>query len=113
MSYWITLKNAGLVVDTDTIRQEGGTYVFGGQTEAELNVTYNYARHFDFRQLDGMKAVEAMPILKEAIDKLKDDMVDDYWKPTEGNVKRAVTTLYEFARYSVEHKMLGAEFEVH
>ena len=51
MSYDISLKDVeGDIVEVPHF-QEGGTYAIGGQSEAELNVTYNYAKHFDFRSL--------------------------------------------------------------
>ena len=45
------------------------------------------------RSIYGMTALEAIPILETAISNLKDDVVDDYWQPTEGNTKRALNNL--------------------
>lgn len=99
----------------------GGTYKIGGSTELSLNITWNYGsilRQFlrpDFshlapeeqeereklvdweetgiRSLYGMTALEATPILEDAISKLADDVSEDYWEATEGNVKRALNNL--------------------
>lgn len=79
----------------------GGTYAIGGDNELHLNITYNYARLFylkineekGIRFLYGKTGVEAIPILKQAISKLGDDVDEDYWKPTEGNAKRALLQL--------------------
>ena len=86
----------------------GGTYKMGGSTELALNVTYNYSQFLHqviqpestpsedksgIRSIYGMTALEAIPILETAISNLKDDVVDDYWQPTEGNTKRALNNL--------------------
>ena len=86
----------------------GGTYKMGGSTELSLNMTYNYSEILHkviqpkstpseykagIRSLYGMTALEATPILEAAISNLKDDVVDDYWQPTEGNVKQALNNL--------------------
>lgn len=86
----------------------GGTYQLGGSTELSLNMTYNYAEILHkvlqpkstpsefksgIRSLYGLMALEAAPILENAINELKDDVSDDYWEPTEDNVKKALTHL--------------------
>lgn len=104
----------------------GGTYAIGGTTKAHLNVTYNYAgifaRTFErlekphpkapkwmfepanlqygvggIRTLYGLTGAESLPILDKAIAALGDDIDEDYWKPTEGNAKRALTQLQALA----------------
>lgn len=98
----------------------GGTYVLGGTTEAHLNVTYNYARHYErifggeqpesrfdlifggtkrsgIRSIYGKTGAESIPLLDAAIAKLGDDVSDDYWAPTEGNAKRALIQLRALA----------------
>ena len=85
---------------------KGGTYAVGGTTEACLNVTYNYAPLFKkvldptlgIRLLYGMGGAASIPVLEEAISKLGDDVDPDYWEPTEGNAKRALTQLLALAR---------------
>ena len=83
----------------------GGTYQLGGTTEAHLNITYNYAKHFKkvlgaggIRSIYGMSGAESIPILRAAADKLGDDVHDDYWQPTEGNAKRALFGLIALAQ---------------
>ena len=46
----------------------------------------------------GMTGAESLPMLKAAAAKLKDDVDPDYWKPTEGNVKRAIFGLIALAQ---------------
>lgn len=104
MSYDIFLKDAksGERVMLDQPHQfAGGTYAIGGTREAWLNVTYNYSSHFyrvideekGIRKLYGMTAKESMPLLVEAIEKLKQDVDPDYWKNTEGNARKALSDL--------------------
>lgn len=86
----------------------GGTYQMGGSTELSLNMTYNYSKFLHqviqpeftpsedksgIRSLYGLTALEAIPILEVAISNLKDDVDEDYWKPTEGNTKKALNNL--------------------
>lgn len=82
----------------------GGTYAMGGTRELHLNVTYNYAPHFKrvmgddgIRRIYGMSGAQSKPVLEEAFSRLADDADDDYWKPTEGNAKRAIAGLLAFA----------------
>ena len=83
----------------------GGTYAMGGSPEAEFNITYNYAKHLwrvlgdgGIKAIYGKTAAESIPILSEAAGKLGDDVDPDYWKPTEGNAKRALQACLEIAR---------------
>ena len=111
MSYDIQLldpitKNVIEINDAHFMR--GGTYQMGGSTELSLNITYNYSKFLHqvlqpkttpsefksgIRSLYGMTALEATPILETAISTLKDDVDEDYWKPTEGNTKKALNNL--------------------
>ena len=84
---------------------KGGTYCLGGTTDAELNITYNYAKHY-YRVLDtsagiraiyGLTGAESLPLLGKAISTLGDDVSDDYWEPTEGNAKAALMQLQALA----------------
>lgn len=108
MSYDIQLCDP---VTKETIRFDmsheirGGTYCLGGTKEAWLNITYNYGQHF-YRVLDSDKGIrilygktgaESIPLLKDGITQLGDDVSDDYWEPTEGNAKRALHGLLAFA----------------
>lgn len=76
----------------------GGTYTLGGTTECHLNVTYNYGKYFGFRSLYGKSGAESIPILEDVISKLGDETDEDYWKPTEGNVKAALIQLLTLAK---------------
>lgn len=101
----------------------GGTYAVGGTTQAHLNVTYNYypqfSRVFDelaeprqkapkwmqtagkpvrgVRTIYGLTGAESLPVLDKAIAALGDDVDPDYWKPTDGNAKRALVQLRALA----------------
>ena len=107
MSYDISLCEpvGGNVIQFDAPHQiKGGTYAMGGTTEAWLNVTYNYSKHFydtmgekGIRTVYGKTGAEVIPILKQAIAKLGDDIDADYWKATEGNAKRALSGLLAMA----------------
>jgi len=106
MSYDIELQDP---VTKETLQLDaphhmrGGTYAMGGTTDAHINVTYNYAPHFrkvfgDIRKLYGMTGAESIPALEKAIYELGDDTDEDYWKPTEGNAKRALVQLLALAK---------------
>lgn len=76
---------------------KGGTYQEGGTNKLWLNITYNYARFYyramgeqGIRSIYGLTGKDSIPILKNAIECLKDDFDIDYWKPCEGNAKRAL-----------------------
>ena len=82
----------------------GGTYIAEGTSDLWLNVTYNYSKIIrltldpaGLRVLDQMPASQTIPMLEEAIAQLADDVDENYWKATEGNVKRALTYLKEMA----------------
>lgn len=87
-------------------QMKGGTYALGGTTEAHLNVTYNYFPHYyrvfggekGIRTIYGMTGAESIPVLTNAIAQLGDDVDDDYWAPTEGNAKQALTQLLALAQ---------------
>lgn len=88
-----------------THQMRGGTYAVGGTHKAELNITYNYAKHFvrtigpeGIRTLYGMTAVDSIPVLTKAINLLKDDVDPDYWKATEGNAKSSLIQLLTLAK---------------
>lgn len=48
--------------------------------------------------LYGLSGAESIPLLKSAIQKLADDVDEDYWKATEGNAKRALIKLLALAQ---------------
>lgn len=106
-------------------QMKGGTYCIGGSTDAHLNITYNYAKHYarvfptletprplapewmhkasptllwgGVRAIYGLTGAESIPLLDTAIAMLGDDVDADYWKPTEGNAKRALVQLRALA----------------
>lgn len=106
MSYDIRLEKDGETVCFDHPHFEmGGTFAVGGTSEAWLNVTYNYAPYFyrvmgekGIRTIYGMTAEDSLPVLADAISKLDNDFNPDYWKPTEGNAKKALQSLWELAK---------------
>ncbi len=108
MSYDIDLTDPVTkeVIKLDSPHQmKGGTFAVGGCSEASLNVTYNYAQHYErvfdgdqgIRTIYGMTGAASIPVLKAAAEKLGDDVVEDYWNPTEGNAKRPLLQLVALA----------------
>lgn len=82
----------------------GGTYCPDGVNKLSCNITYNYGEVFrkflgekGIRSIYGKTAKETLSVLIEMADNLKDDISDDYWDSTEGNVKEAVLTLIKMA----------------
>ena len=45
-----------------------------------------------------MTGAESIPVIKAAIEKLGNDIDPDYWKPTEGNAKKALYGLLALAQ---------------
>lgn len=111
MSYDINLLDPiskEIIEINDAHFLRGGTYKMGGSKELTLNITYNYSEILrqviqpedtpseyktGIRSLYGMTALETIPILEVAISNLKDNVVNNYWTPTEGNAKRALNNL--------------------
>jgi hypothetical protein len=90
-----------------TIRNHthGGTYAVGGVDSAELNITYNYSRHFhsalggSFTEtIHGKPADEVISVLEKAVEILGTKRDRDYWKPTPGNAGFALSILLAWAR---------------
>jgi hypothetical protein len=83
---------------------KGGTYALGGTTLAELNVTYNYARHYrgfgpkGIREIYGMTGAQSLQPLITVAESLGRDTSEDYWEPTEGNARQALIDLLSLAR---------------
>ena len=107
MSYDVCLKDpvTKKILELDSPHHmRGGTYAVGGTKMAELNVTYNYAPVLyrvlpeGIRGLYGKSGAETIPLLKTAIEGLQDDVSEDYWDCTEGNVKRSLTQLLSLAQ---------------
>lgn len=107
MSYDIHLSDAvtGVTLELDDPHHmRGGTYCLGGTTSAELNITYNYGPILHrvlpggIRGLYGRTGAESIPLLNKAIAELGNDVDEDYWSPTEGNVKRALVQVLALAQ---------------
>ena len=128
MSYDISLTDpmTGQTLQLDAPHHmRGGTYAVGGTTDAHLNVTGNYATHYyrvfpprpvrediegdqnnagdggtvgGIRSIYGLSGAASIPVLQSAIAQLGDDVHPDYWEPTEGNAKRALTQLLALAQ---------------
>ena len=118
MSSWVYLEKDGQTVSVEPFA-EGGTYVMGGSTDAELNVTWNYGPRFveawdkeDFENrvvklgwhgtlhamLHERVASETVPLLEQAIATLSTDTDSDYWKATSGNAGHALSVLCQWAK---------------
>jgi len=115
MSWWATLANGNRAVLVDS-HAEGGTYVLGGTTEAELNITYNYSSMFRaagirLREgdeghqandrlfyLHGKTGQESIEPLSRAVEKLGTNRHNDYWKDTAGNAGYALSILLNWAK---------------
>ena len=81
----------------------GGTYALGGTTELWLNITFNYSENyskhkFSIKDLNGKSAVDCIPELERVISELGDEVDDDYWKPVDGNSKKALIQLLTMAK---------------
>ena len=100
--------------------QEGGTFVSGGTTDAEFNITYNYAwfwyKFLDTEKgihfVDGKKAKECIPKFEKCIEELttpkcfgNGERPDrNYWSPTPGNACKALKVLLKWAKQHPEAK---------
>ena len=107
MSYDIRLVDAETKEEVQLDKSHnliGGTYCVGGTDRAWLNVTYNYADIFykvlgekGIRSIYGLTGKDSIMILSKAISELKDDVSDNYWEATEGNVRKALSDLLQLA----------------
>jgi hypothetical protein len=107
MSYdvYLTDKETGDVLHLDQPHfMRGGIYNVDGTTELYLNITYNYGKTLRAKldpkgifALHGLSALQSIPMLDDAILSLENNVIEDYWQPTEGNVRRALLYLKEMA----------------
>lgn len=104
MSYWVHLQKDGEDVAVEN-HSEGGTFVVGGTNTAELNVTYNYGKHYrqtlgegGLRYLNMKLAKDVTKSLQEAVERLGTERDVDYWKATPGNAGYALSILLEWAK---------------
>lgn len=110
MSWDVTLGNErtaeGWLIPVEVERhEEGGTYMIGGNDQAELNVTYNYGRVYrritggNLRDmLDGKVAGETIPLLERCVAELGTERSADYWEAADGNAGAALAILLGWAR---------------
>lgn len=108
MSYDISLNDPvtqEIILLAAPHEMRGGTYAVGGTRTATLNVTYNYSGHYrrvfgenGIRSVYGMTGAESIPVLKDAIAQLCNDVDEDYWKATEGNAMRPLLQLLALAQ---------------
>jgi len=106
MSYDISMvcKCCGCTVDVPHFT-EGGTHNINGTTKADLNITYNYAGFYSqyidkeegIRWIYGKTGEEVRERLESAISHMRNDVVADYWTPTEGNARLPLERLLSWA----------------
>ena len=112
MSYDIEFRKGDEVCTLPFPPPHGGTYCASEDyRQAWLNITYNYASVYikyglsidkyntpkGTRVLEGKTASECVKILISVIPKIGNETDPDYWKPTEGNAKRALVNLLSIA----------------
>lgn len=107
MSYdiYIINKDGDTLTFKDKQDIKGAIYQVGGTKEAYFNITYNYSNVFEkvlgergIYTLDAKKTADTLDILQKAADSLNDDISDDYWRATQGNVKKAILNLIKMAK---------------
>ena len=105
MSWWVSLNEKGELVTVDNF-SDGGTYVVGGSTDANLNITYNYSALYH-EYLDKDKGLEylnrksaktCIPKLEKAVEALGTERASDYWLATLGNAGYALSILLKWAK---------------
>lgn len=104
MSYDVSLMKGGVICQVSR-HTEGGTYALGGTEDAELSITYNYARPFAMTLPDGgirwlheKTAAETIGAIERAVGMLGVQQYHDYWAPTPGNAGHALNILLGWAR---------------
>jgi hypothetical protein len=103
MSHWISLILNGEIVTVPCFT-EGGTFAVGGSSEADLNVTYNYApliyKYFPggLSSFNGKKAKDTIATLETAVKELGIQQDQDYWQCTAGNVGHTLNILLNWAK---------------
>lgn len=114
MSWDVSLNDpqSGKVIELDELRHQiGGNIQLGGSNECEISsFTWNYSavmcKAFEpylmekgFRELNGFTGQQSIPILEHAIAKLdpKTEDRNDYWNPTEGNVRKSLVIMLNWA----------------
>lgn len=82
---------------------EGGTYPAEGTCLAKNSVTYNYAIHFGFKELNGLTGEQSMPILRDVVRRLGTECSHDYWAARPGNTGYAANILLGWAALYPEY----------
>lgn len=113
MSYNVQLvrTKGSKLINTGNFIEEGCSQYEDGTSYTELGVTYNYIYLFSFEELDGLTVEEGLEKLESTIVLLKDDVDENYWEATEGNVRKTLMILAEFARFAIKYK-IDARFTV-
>lgn len=110
MSFWVSLSDENDDLVFVDLHAEGGTYAIGGTDQADINVTYNYAK-FYFKHLDEEKglrwlhekqAKDTLERLEKAVEILGTKQETDYWAATEGNAGHALNVLVGWAKQHPE-----------
>jgi hypothetical protein len=117
MSYDLGLyrdKNGAEALQVEN-HEEGGTHALGGTTDAELNITYNYAFFYyqfldkkdGLRWLYGRQAKDCIERLEKAVEILGTRQYSDYWAATPGNAGHALNILLQWAKQHPEGYFSG------
>jgi hypothetical protein len=111
MSWWISLLDESHQYCFVDPFEEGGTITIGGIDEASINVTYNYSpfyyetidKDIGIRWLNDKKAKDTVDILRLAVKRLdENDTDEDYWKATEGNARKPLVRMLQWAEQHPE-----------
>jgi len=115
MGYDISLIGKdGEVVQVE-LHREGGTYPVDGTTNAEISVTYNYAKFFrntldkekGMRWIYSRPAGECIDRMKSAISVLGTYKDGDYWASTPGNAGHILSVLVKWAEQYPDAMFVG------
>ncbi|MCK9596507.1 hypothetical protein M0R19_04945 [Candidatus Pacearchaeota archaeon] len=108
MSYDVELRDKEANLCKVPRFDEGGIRIINledgssGTEFAELNVTYNYTKFFNFRSLNGRKANDTIKELSVAVELLGTIQDENYWAKTSGNAGYACDILLGWARLHPE-----------
>lgn len=104
MSFDIRLEDEHGIAVMVPPHEEGALVVVGGNFEADIQVTYNYSKHFKFKDLHGMKAADTIEKLRQAVSFLGTTRHENYWEPTPGNAGHCCAVLLRWAEAHPEAK---------
>lgn len=111
MSFWIKLVDKDNNTVQTTPHTEGGTIVLGGNSDCDLNITYNYSNlyrlvNFDPEDLNDKIALTVIPTLERVVKELGTTQFSDYWAPTPGNAGYAMNILLQWAKQHPHSKFV-------